>query len=211
MVDFILEHYIISIGFLLLLCVLVYVFNIHPNIAKENKLKEEKTDFGTKLEVKEKEEVKKNGVKEDELVEIKEFDDDAYVSDVFNSVFYSIQCDDWDREITYDKITFSKKKQLDRFNAKSVSIEFEYKFEDYTKRIFTIKDIKLRDGSYTSFYFKDKLPLDIKKFLYNIYSDWVNERNKKEKEKVDKSLENIKDVLGKASERGAKLDELLGN
>jgi hypothetical protein len=207
MVDFILEHYIITIGFLLLICVLIYVFNIHPTITKEkNKLKEvEKTDFGTKLEEK---------IKEADLVEIKEFDDDEYVREVFNSVFYSIQCDDWSKDISYDKIKFSKKKQTDRYNSKSVTIEFDYRFDsdkDYKKRIFTIKDVKLIDGSYTSFYFKGSLPIEVKKFLYDVYSEWINERNSKEKEKVDKSLENIKDILGKASERGAKLDELLGN
>lgn len=210
MLDFILEHYIITIGFLLLLCVLVYTFNIHPNIVKKNKLKEETTDFGTKLEV----EDKKVVVKEVDLVEIKEFDDDEYVREVFNSVFYSIQCDDWTKDISYDKIKFSKKKQTDRYNSKSVTIEFDYRFDsdkDYKKRIFTIKDVKLIDGSYTSFHFKGELPIDIKKFLYDNYSDWVNKRNSQEKEKVDKSLANIKDVLGKASERGAKLDELLGN
>lgn len=168
-----------------------------------------KSDFGTNLPIE-----KKEKEKEVDLVEIKEFDDDEYVGDVFSSVFYSIQCDDWSREITYDKITFSRKKQFDKYNSKTISIEFEYRFEsdkDYKKRVFTIKDIKLRDtGGYTSFSYKGTPRNDIKKFIYDIYAEWVNDKNKKEKEKVDKTLENIKEVLGKSSERGAKLDELLG-
>lgn len=207
MVDFIANNGVILTIFLIFIIGFAFYGLIYPHIRRNRQSTEtlETTDFGTKLEKK---------VKEVDFLEIKEFDDDEYVREVFNSVFYSVQCDDWSKDISYDKIKFSKKKQTDRYNSKSVTIEFDYRFDsdkDYKKRIFTIKDVKLIDGSYISFYFKGVLPIEVKKFLYDIYSEWINERNSKEKEKVDKSLENIKDVLGKASERGAKLDELLGS
>lgn len=207
MVDFFLEHYIITLGVLFLFVALY--------IHKMLKWQKEKNNSTTTSAIPEKESPKIKEKEEIEFLEIKEFDDDEYVAEVFNTIFYSIQTDDdWVSDFTYDTIKFTKNKQFDRFNSKTISIEFEYKFDyldkEYKKRTFVIKDIKLKDGSYSTFYFKDQLPIDVKKFLYDKYSYWTNEKNSKAKEKVDKSLKNIREVLGKASERGAKLDELLG-
>lgn len=150
----------------------------------------------------------------EKLVEIGEFNTAEYVDSIFDTVFYSIQNDNWVSEISWDKISFSKHKMESRYDKKSISIAFTYKFEEDRdrKRIFTIEDVILKDESnIKSFTYRDKTPEDVKIFIYKIYSDWITDKNQKEKERVDKSLENIKSVLGKASERGAKLDELLGN
>lgn len=158
--------------------------------------------------------VEKSAVKEVDFTEVKEFDSDAYVDDIFSSVFYSIQNDNWKIELNWEKIIFSKEKVESQYNRKLVIITFTYRFEEdrnERKRTFIIKDIVLEDkADHKTFTYKSTISDDVKIFIYKIYSDWVNESNAKKKEKTDKSLLNIKSVLGKASERGAKLDEILG-
>jgi hypothetical protein len=174
-----------------ILIALALIFTIFWYNIKKNKLNTKKDD------------------KKVDFFEIMSFDKDEYIKEVFNSVFYSIQFEDWEKEISYTKISFSKKNPGNGFRDEKISIEFRYHFEE---KIFTINDTKLIDDkSFNTFNYKNKLPIDIKKFLYEIYSNWVNERNFKEKEGIDKSLKNIKNILGKASERGSKLDKLLGN
>ncbi len=152
-------------------------------------------------------------------MEIEPFNGDDYVNEVFNTVFYSIQNDNWKKEIKYDKIVFSKEKDgnvtLHR-NIPSISVTFSYKFrsKDYdsnSKKLFIIDSIQLSNGgSYTHFSYKKDIPNDVNLFIYKTYSDWINKENEEKRKNIDKDLLNMKSVLGKASTRGSKIDELLG-
>jgi len=153
-------------------------------------------------------------VKEKEMVQIVDFDSDEYVNDIFNTVFYSIQTDNWDKEISWDHITLTKSKKVTQYKTKEVSIVFKYEFESKVRggRIFVISDIFLKDKSGNIFTYKKTkyLSKEVVEFIYGVYSDDIIKKNLDKKDHVDKTLVDIKDVLGKSSERAAKLDELLG-
>ena len=161
-------------------------------------------------------------VKEPVLVELSDFDSDEYVNDLFNSVFHSIQVDtEWKREISYDKIVFKKEKMVSSYHKKDISLTFSYRFEHVNRdkpsgilepRTITIHDIELRDGSssYSRFNFKGQLSNEVKSFIYSVYALWKNKANAKLRAEADKSMADIKSVLGKSVERDEKLDKLLG-
>ncbi len=61
-------------------------------------------------------------------------------------------------------------------------------------------------GTYT---YKGKLCLDDYKFFYDIYVEYKTKLNKDKKDKVDESLKKIHNIVGKASIRDSKIDDIL--
>ena len=62
----------------------------------------------------------------------------------------------------------------------------------------------------TSLNIKGIISSSLRSFIYSIYSDSINKSNEKKKDKVEKNLLVISDIIGKSSQRGSKIDELLG-
>jgi hypothetical protein len=149
-----------------------------------------------------------------EFPKIEKFDKDEYINDTFISLFHSIQVDnEWKRDLYGESIKFTKTHYEQKDNNYTgltivVSIHFNYKFKSNK---FTIESITLKnETSYDSDYsYKGVAPDDVKSFLYEIYSKWINELNLKEKAKVDKSLSYIKTIIGKSAERDSKISNII--
>lgn len=123
--------------------------------------------------------------KELELVEIPDFDEDTYISDTFNTVFHSLQIEDWSIEYKRDSISFIRSKvdnQSRRVSQIKLNVEFTFNHKkdkngDYLKgkngelqKEFTISRINLcpPDGG-SGFVFQGVLKKEHLKYLYDIY------------------------------------------
>jgi len=142
---------------------------------------------------------------QDEFVEVKSFNEDKYIEDNFDIVFHSIKMDDWIKEISSDEITFSKNPNLRTGNSwNSVRLKVSYKIKDGK---FTIDYIGLTSGNV--FTYKGKLKEEDYKFFYKQYYDYKTESNRKAKESCDESMKRLHAVVGKASIRDSKIDDIL--
>jgi len=141
---------------------------------------------------------------QDELVEIKSFNEDKYIEDNFDIVFHSIKIDNWEMEVNNEEITFSKNPDKGGNAWNSVRLKLSYKLKDGK---FIITYIGLSAGNI--FTYKGKLKEEDYKFFYSIYSDYKNEQNRKAKENCDESMKRIHSVVGKSSIRDSKIDDIL--
>lgn len=140
---------------------------------------------------------------QEEFVEIEKFNEDKYIEDTFESVFHSVQIDEWETEVDHDEIKFTKKpKGSSSWN--SIDLKVKYKIKNGK---FLIDMIFLYAGNH--FTYKGKLNIDDYKFFYKKYADYKNEENRKSKESCDSSLNRIHNILGKSTLRDAKIDEIL--
>lgn len=131
----------------------------------------------------------------DEFVEIKSFNEDKYIEDTFEDIFHSVQIDNWDLEVNYEEIKFSKNK---------VDLIVKYKIEG---GIFTIPAIYLSAGTFFSH--KGDIKEKDYKFFYQKYADYKNEFNKNSKDNCDKSMKKIHNIIGKSTLRDTKLNKIL--
>jgi hypothetical protein len=131
----------------------------------------------------------------DEFVEIKSFNEDKYIEETFEDIFHSVQIDNWDLEVNYEEIKFSKNK---------VDLKVKYKIEG---GIFTIPAIYLSAGTFFSH--KGDIKEKDYKFFYQKYADYKNEFNKNSKDNCDKSMKKIHNIIGKSTLRDTKLNKIL--
>lgn len=140
---------------------------------------------------------------------IEKFDSEEYIKETFNNILYDIKNDieggfnTWNFRIDYSKMQFEKIKHRSQFNTSKICLNID--FTDYDK--FEIKRIELNTSSKT-FNIKD-INSEYYKFIYDCYVNDMNERNRREREKVDKSLSDINEIIGKDNLRDMKLDQLL--
>lgn len=147
-----------------------------------------------------------------DMVEIDSFNKDKYVNDLFETIFYSImtEVNDWSVLSDYKTYTYKKVKNS-QYTKNELKVVFEFDFERKSEdlpRIFKIKRISLEQG-YDRYSFVGDFPTNIIRFVYTRYSSDKKRHNEMDKQKVDKSLESIKDIIGKSSQRASKIDELL--
>ena len=169
--------------------------------------------FENKEEVAEKvkkEKIIKVGETSSEFKRVERFDSEEYIKDSFSNVLHDIKNDieggfnTWDLKIDYSKIQFEKIIQRSQWDKSRITLKID--FTDYDE--FEIKRIEL-DTSVKSFSIKD-INSDYYKFIYDCYVKYINEKNIKEKEIVDKSLSDINEIIGKDNLRDMKLDQILG-
>lgn len=136
--------------------------------------------------------------KEMDFPGIEKFDEDRYLADTFEDVFRAIRYDGWKREFTtYGEMHFSK----DR-------VQVKIHFRD--NRTFYIKRIELHAG-YTTFIYRDELDVEHYNMFYEIYRDFIIAQNEGKKKNIEKSMEQIRNALGKDLIRDSKIDMLLGD
>lgn len=140
----------------------------------------------------------------EEFLEIETFDENQYVEDTFQRIFHSVKMDNWEKEIHYDEITFEKGPEGANEWDK-VKLLVKYKI---SKGKFIIDNIHLSAGTF--FTFKGEVEIDDYRFFYDCYAKWKQKENRDTKDRADASLSKIHSVIGKASIRDSKLDELLG-
>ncbi len=148
------------------------------------------------------------------LKKVEAFDENAYVYEIFKAVFVSIGLvDDWSIDVGWDKILFKKKKSNSVNGVwkpdSSITLRVEYEF---VGDIFTIKKVILTDELERRDFrcYSDKLSESEILIIYNAYSDSVDKSNEASKEVVDRSLLNIRNIIGKAADREDKLNKILG-
>ena len=140
----------------------------------------------------------------DEFVEIKSFNEDKYIEDTFEDIFHSVQIDNWDLEVNYEEIKFSKTYPDDISESYKVDLIVKYKIEG---GIFTISAIYLSTGAFFSH--KGDIKEKDYKFFYQKYADYKNEFNKNSKDNCDKSMKKIHNIIGKSTLRDTKLNKIL--
>jgi hypothetical protein len=136
--------------------------------------------------------------KDTDLTVVEKFDEDKYLADTFEEVFRAIRYDNWKREFTtYGEMYFTK-------GLVKLKINF------YEFRNFQIRSIDLSTG-YQEFKYTDDLDELHYKFFHEVYCDFRKEENEVNKKKVDMSMKEIRDVLGKETLRDSKIDMLLNS
>lgn len=168
--------------------------------------------FGNKEEVVEKvkkEKIIKVGETSSEFKRVERFDSEEYIKDSFSNVLHDIKNDieggfnTWELKIDYSKMQFEKIIQRSQWDKTKITLKID--FTDYNE--FEIKKIEFETYSKT-FSIKD-INSEYYKFIYDCYVKYITERNKLEKERVDKSLSDINEIIGKDNLRDMKLDQLL--
>ena len=155
------------------------------------------------------------------LTEINDFDQSEYVREIFNTIFHSIRNEEWEREISWKEMKFSKSQENKNnnrtFYRNTIQVTVEYGF-DLTTKIFKVSDVKIHPPSgsqlsYPKVYQKYdqvvSLDDETMTFLYDVYADWKNKENSNKKNKIDESINSIKGIVGLSSIRDSKIDELL--
>ena len=142
----------------------------------------------------------------DEFVEIETFDEDKYIKDTFGLVFHSIRIEDWERSIDFEEIRFRKSPKKNSYAHDEVKLIVKYKIKSGLFKIDTI--LLSSGGTYTH---KGNLDIDDYKFFYDIYVEYKTTFNNEKKDRVDKSLKKIHNIVGKASIRDSKIDDILNN
>jgi hypothetical protein len=84
------------------------------------------------------------------------------------------------------------------------------KINFYELRNFKIRSINLSTG-YQEFKYTDDLDVLHYEFFYKVYCDFRKAENEGNKKKVDMSMKEIRDVLGKETLRDSKIDMLLNS
>ena len=138
---------------------------------------------------------------------VKSFDENSYIESAFDQVFHSIRIDDWEIEVDNgidSEIKFKKALPNGNWNDK-VTLSVKYKSKNGN---FVISNIFLSAGEFFAYDVK-KINDDDYEFFYNCYVKHMEEYNEKVKLKVDKSLETIHKVIGKAAIRDSKIDDIL--
>lgn len=168
--------------------------------------------FGNKEEVVEKvkkEKIIKVGETLSEFKRVERFDSDEYIKDSFSNVLHDIKNDiegglnTWELKMDYSKIQFDKTVQRSQWDKSKITLKID--FTDYDE--FEIKRIEFNTSSKT-FSMKD-INSEYYKFIYDCYVKYITEKNTLEKERVDKSLSDINEIIGKDNLRDIKLDQLL--
>jgi hypothetical protein len=144
-----------------------------------------------------------------EFKRVERFDSEAYVEGTFETVLHDIKSDiegnfnTWELKIDYSKIQFEKIKYRSQWDKCKITLNIDY--SDYDE--FEIKGIDLSTSSKT-FSMKD-INSEYYRFIYECYVKYINERNTQEKERVDKSLSDINEIIGIDNLRDIKLDQIL--
>ena len=168
--------------------------------------------FGNKEEVVEKvkkEKIIKVGETLSEFKRVERFDSEEYIKDSFSNVLHDIKNDiegglnTWELKMDYSKIQFDKTVQRSQWDKSKITLKID--FTDYDE--FEIKRIEFNTSSKT-FSIKD-INSEYYKFIYDCYVKYITEKNTLEKERVDKSLSDINEIIGKDNLRDIKLDQLL--
>jgi len=190
-------------GFILSISVLGLISFIAFYINKKSSKKD-------KSEVKDiKTEKVKIGETLSEFKRVERFDSEAYVEGTFETVLHDIKSDiegnfnTWELKIDYSKIQFEKIKHRSQWDKCKITLNIDY--SDYDE--FEIKGIDLSTSSKT-FSMKD-INSEYYRFIYECYVKYINERNTQEKERVDKSLSDINEIIGIDNLRDIKLDQIL--
>lgn len=169
--------------------------------------------FGNKEEV---EKVKKEkiikvgeGETSSEFKRVERFNSEEYIKDSFSNVLHDIKNDieggfnTWDHKIDYSKMQFEKIIQRSQWDKTKITLKIY--FTDYNE--FEIKKIEFETYSKT-FAIKD-INSEYYKFIYDCYVKYITEKNRIEKERVDKSLSDINEIIGKDNLRDIKIDQIL--
>lgn len=168
--------------------------------------------FGNKEEVVEKvkkEKIIKVGETLSEFKRVERFDSEEYIKDSFSNVLHDIKNDieggfnTWELKIDYSKMQFEKIIHRSQWDKAKITLKID--FTDYDE--FEIKRIEFNTSSKT-FSMKD-INSEYYKFIYDCYVKYITEKNTLEKERVDKSLSDINEIIGKDNLRDIKLDQLL--
>ena len=219
--NLIIDHPYYTLGILGLI-----LFLLVRMVIKNEKEEQIKKEANKKAKVKPEPVKDKEPIKEIEpeiLKEVIDFDESDYISDTFNTVFHSLQIENWSTEHGYSSISFSKRKvdnqnQNRRTTQIKLIVEFSFEYIKGSKghgildREFSISKITLHppDGN-NVFTFKGELKPEHKKYFYDVYAKNKSDVNASKKEKIDISLKSINEMVGQASIRDSKLSELLGN
>lgn len=170
--------------------------------------------FGNKEELEKVEKVKKEkiikvGETSSEFKRVERFDSEEYIKDSFSNVLHDIKNDiegglnTWELKIDYSKMQFEKTVHRSQWDKSKITLKID--FTDYDE--FEIKRIEFNTSSKT-FSIKD-INSEYYKFIYDCYVKYITEKNTLEKERVDKSLSDINEIIGKDNLRDIKLDQLL--
>lgn len=140
------------------------------------------------------------------LKRIESFDDNKYVHGVFKSVISSIRLEDgWTSEVSWDRILFKKKPTS---GAGGITLKVNY---DIVSDIFHIKKVTLTDEferrDFTCSV--DDLVNDEILTIYKHYSNSIEAENNDRKAIIDRSLSNIRSVIGKSADRDDKINKIL--
>jgi len=186
--------------FILLISVLGLISFIAFYIKDKSKVKDIKTEKVKKVKV---------GETLSEFKRVERFDSEEYIEGTFETVLHDIKNDiegnfnTWELKIDYSKIQFEKIKHRNQWNKCKITLNIDY--TDYDE--FEIKRIDLSTSSKT-FSMKD-INSEYYRFIYECYVKYINERNTQEKERVDKSLSDINEIIGIDNLRDIKLDQIL--
>ena len=144
-----------------------------------------------------------------EFKRVERFDSEVYIEGTFDTVLHDIKNDveggfnTWELKIDYSKMQFEKIKYRSQFDKSKITLNIDYR--DYHK--FEIKKIEFETYSKT-FSMKD-INSEYYRFIYDCYVRYITEKNRLEKEKVDKSLSDINEIIGEDNLRDMKLEKLL--
>lgn len=140
----------------------------------------------------------------DQFVEIKKFNKSQYIEDTFSTIFHSVQIDNWRLLVSDEEITFSKNPDGIDSVWDRIDLMVKYKIKNGK---FIISAIYLSAGTF--FTHKGELKENDYKFFYQKYADYKNELNVASKANCDESMKKIHKIVGKASIRDAKIDDIL--
>jgi hypothetical protein len=140
----------------------------------------------------------------DQFVEIKKFNENQYIEDTFSTIFHSVQIDNWRLLVSDKEITFSKNPDGIDSVWDRIDLKVKYKIKNGK---FIISEIYLSAGTF--FTHKGELKENDYKFFYQKYADYKNELNVASKANCDESMKKIHKIVGKASIRDAKIDDIL--
>lgn len=144
-----------------------------------------------------------------EFKRVERFDSEAYVEGTFETILHDIKSDiegdfnTWELKIDYSKIQFEKIKHRTQWDKCKITLNIDY--TDYDE--FEIKRIDLSTSSKT-FSMKD-INSEYYRFIYECYVKYITDKNTLEKERVDKSLSDINEIIGIDNLRDIKLDQIL--
>jgi hypothetical protein len=192
--------FILSISVLGLISFITFYINKKSSKKDKSEVKDIKTEKVKKVKV---------GETLSEFKRVERFDSEAYVEGTFETVLHDIKSDiegdfnTWELKIDYSKIQFEKIKHRTQWDKCKITLNIEY--TDYDE--FEIKRIDLSTRSKT-FSMKD-INSEYYRFIYECYVKYITEKNTLEKERVDKSLSDINEIIGIDNLRDIKLDQIL--
>lgn len=158
-----------------------------------------------------KSDIKAEVINEEKMVAIDGFDEDEYTSKYFNIADHSISTspEEWQTVIDYREISFFKR-EGEKHDSPQLTMKIDYRTDNGLFKVNDKVRLSSSRGSYSSDYTICGQPSkELTTMAYKKYVEWVNRKNEEKKLEIDNKLKTFQSVLGKASERDMKLDELL--